>query len=134
MNRPAGILLSALLVWPAGATMSQAKIMEWKGAFCKQAEPAVIVAKTPRDWAKIWDKVGKPAPAADFKTQVGVAVFAGQRPTGGYSISWQQEGSMIRYKIIKPKGMAMQVITQPYAVKLFTASGGPVKVEALPGD
>jgi len=82
----------------------------------------------------VWEKVGKPAPAADLKTHFAVAVFAGQRPTGGYSVSWQQHGSSVSYRWVKPKGMAMQVITQPYDIKLFPAIGAPVKVETLPGD
>lgn len=129
------ILALALLATPSGATMSPAaKTMEWKGAFCRQAEPEAIVAKSAHDWAKVWEKIGKAAPEADFNTHFAVAVFAGQRPTGGWSVSWQQEGAVIRYRWLKPKGMAMQVITQPYDVRLFSNVDGPVKVEALSGD
>src|SRR6185369_14205291 len=98
--------------------------MEWKGAFCPIDAPTQTVVQTQDEWEALWKKLDKPAPAADFTKFFAVAVFLGTEPTGGYGVSWQAKGNTVTYKIKKPEGIAMQALTQPYAIKLFPKAKG----------
>ena len=141
MSSPAA-LLAALALIPAWAGAKSAgktakkepKAMEWKADFCPVTEPAVLVAKTREDWERLWKRIGKAAPEADLEKNFAVAVFLGTRNTGGYRVAFETApgaGSVVRYRVKEPSGMmVIQVLTQPYAVKLFPKSGGEVKVEA----
>jgi hypothetical protein len=103
--------------------------MEWKGQFSSVNEPAVRVIKDGAQWAKTWTDIGAGAPATpDFKSYWGVAIFLGQRNTGGYGIRWlptvvHAETLTVRYQESKPRGLVVQVLTQPYAIKLFPKAG-----------
>ena len=105
--------------------LEEAATMEWKGQFSGVERPAARVIRTPADWAETWADIGATPPQTpDFKTYIGAAVFLGQRNTGGHGIRWlepQLRGDRldIFYRETKPTGLTMQVITQPYAVKLF---------------
>jgi len=97
--------------------------MEWTGSFSPFENPEHVVVKTDAEWSALWKKIGKPAPAADFKRYFAVAVFMGTKPTGGYSLVWEPAPGVIRYRVKKPSGMAIEALTQPYAIKLFEKSG-----------
>lgn len=132
MNKFFAFILCAVLPvcsWSADKRKEK-KAMEWKGAFCAIDAPTQIVVKTDEEWQALWKKLDKPAPAADFKKFFAVAVFLGTEPTGGYGVSWQAKGAAVSYKIKKPEGMAIQALTQPYAVKLFPRAKGEIKVVA----
>ncbi len=140
MNRVLGALLAFSCALPAlGAREAKSprkekRVMEWSGAFCPVAEPAVVVARTAREWEKIWEKIGRAAPAADLSKHFAVAVFLGTRNTGGYGVLFEEPGgkagTLVRYRVRKPRGMVIQALTQPYAVRLFPKAGGRVVVEA----
>ncbi len=109
---------------------------QWNGHFCSETEPKVIVARTDEDWRGIWQKLadrGSSPPNADFKSHFAVAVFLGTKPTVGYSIEWTtppaQAYNVVSYRVRDPKGPAMRVPTQPYAIRVFPYSGGEIKVE-----
>jgi len=62
-----------------------------------------------------------PPPAVDFTTEMVVALFLGERPTGGYEIEVTQvertdRGLAVRFRVKKPDAgaMLMQVLTQPF--------------------
>ncbi len=132
----------ALAVWLAAAggaaraeiTKGVVPPMEWKGTFSLLDSPDVFIAQDKAQWDVVWAKIGKPAPDADLDKNFAVAVFAGQRPTGGYSFAWDKPferggKTVVRYHFLKPKGMVIQAITQPYSVHLFPKTGKPVEVE-----
>jgi hypothetical protein len=108
---------------------------EWKGQFSGALQGARKVIRSEADWRASWAAIGQEAPPApDFKTQFAVAVLLGERRTGGYRVLWLEPDSsgaatVVRYKEMKPQGMAMQALTQPYAVKVFPLGGGDIRVE-----
>ena len=121
----------------APARPQEAASMEWKGQYSGVNAPGARVIKTLEDWALTWADIGATAPAApDFKSWFGAAVFLGQRNTGGYGILWLDPRTAagvlkLGYRETTPTGMTLQVITQPYAVKLFPR-GGAVDATVTP--
>ena len=124
---------TALAVCAQAADKKKEKrAMEWKGAFCAVTEPAQIVVRTKEEWDALWKKIGKPAPEADLKKFFAVGIFLGSEPTGGYAVTWEAAAAgkvvIVRFRVKKPDGMAIQAFTQPYAVKLFAKAAGEIKV------
>lgn len=108
--------------------LSPAFAMEMKGQQSQVTIPGHRLVRTGSEWKKLWKELGKPAPKQDFKKEFAVAVFAGTRPTGGFAIvvdEPKEEGGalVVRYAILKPKGMATMALTSPYVVKVFPKSG-----------
>ena len=108
---------------------------EWKGQFSGAVQGARRLIRSEAEWSAAWAEIGQSAPAApDFKTHFAVAVLLGQRSTGGYRVQWLEPASsgtqtVIRYKVMKPQGMAMQALTQPYAVKVFPLEKADIRAE-----
>ncbi len=111
-------------------------MLEWKGQFASVLQGAQRVIESTAQWKTLWSEIGQAAPAApDFKSSFAVAVFLGQRNTGGYRVEWLQPdasgaATVVRYKEMTPQGITMQVMTQPYAVKVFPRGQRQIKVEA----
>ena len=118
------------------ATVKEAAMTEWKGQFSGALQGAQRVIRSEPEWQATWAEIGQDAPAApDFKTHFAVAVLLGQRSTGGYGVAWLEPDSsgkatVVRYREMKPQGMSMQALTQPYAVKLFSREKADIRVEA----
>lgn len=120
-------LLAALLAWAAPA--AKGKVAPMQGSYCAVSEPGHRVVESAAAWKKIWQELGRPAPPADFAKQFAVAVFAGERPSGGWGIVFEEpaaEGQalVVRYRVTPPKGMATMAFTQPYAVRMFDRRAG----------
>jgi hypothetical protein len=117
------------------APAKEAVMSEWKGQFSGAVQGARTVIRSEDAWRGTWAAIGQEAPPApDFRTQFAVAVLLGQRNTGGYRVLWLEPDSsgtatVVRYKEMKPQGMAMQALTQPYAVKVFPLGKPDIRVE-----
>ncbi|MBI4375495.1 MAG: protease complex subunit PrcB family protein [Elusimicrobia bacterium] len=128
----AALALSTLI--STGADHKEGR-MEWQGGFCPVSRPSHRVTSNRKEWLELWKLLGQDAPAADLKGRVAVAVFLGTKPTGGFSVHFleprQKDGVLlIRYRVKAPTGFAIQALTQPYAVRLFSRpSGVQIKVE-----
>jgi hypothetical protein len=111
-------------------------MQEWKGQFSGVLQGGQRVIESAAQWQALWSDIGQPAPAGpDFDSIFAVAVFLGRRNTGGYGVGWLDPASsgpagVIRYKEIKPQGVASQILTQPYAVKIFPRGKSRIQVEA----
>jgi hypothetical protein len=94
-------------------------------------EPRELVIKDKDVWQALWKEHmarmpnAPPAPNIDFEHHDVIAIFAGQRPTGGYRImiddvsttTWNGEAArVVRYHISSPPAgvITTQVITTPY--------------------
>ena len=90
-------------------------------------ESAQVVVRSQNDWAALWSRhmrtqiAPPPPPAVDFSRDMVVALFLGERPTGGYAIEVTQierndAGLAIRYRTTRPDPAAMptQALTQPF--------------------
>jgi len=107
-----------------------------KGHSSAITEAREIVVKTPRQWQKLWKEhaanTQAPLPEVDFNKETVVAVFAGQRMSGGYEISTEVEKDKesntvtVLYQVRKPASMGLTItmMTQPYIIiKLPKPSG-----------
>lgn len=110
--------------------------MEWKGQFCGKMEGDARVVTTQAQWEAAWKAVGQPAPAVDLERNFAAAVFLGQKNTGGYGVAFLEPvrdlkaGTLtVTYKVTGPKGMAIQTLTQPYAMRLFPKTDLTVRLE-----
>lgn len=84
-----------------------------------------LIARDQQTYAAAWrEHVGEgEPPAMDFATETAVFLFAGQRPTGGYSVAVNGvsvEGTTLvidgGVQSPPPGGMTTQALTSPYAV------------------
>jgi hypothetical protein len=105
------------------------KPLDLTGAFSRIHAPRQVVARTGEQFSKLWREhmggaMGVPQPAVDFKKHDVVAVFAGSKNTGGYSVtidSVKIDGrtATIYVTIHKPGPgmMVTQAFTYPFAMK-----------------
>jgi hypothetical protein len=109
---------------------------EWKGAHGGPLEPGTAVAVDAASWNKLWRDVGQAPPDLDLEKFVGVAVYLGRRPTGGWRASFaaasRGDDLVVRWRVVKPGGFVAQVLTEPWAVQAFPRPKGRVVVEAAP--
>jgi len=128
-------LVLALLPFAAQAAKKD-KPMEWKGqnGGTVDAEERVIVDAN--GWTRLWLMIGQDAPPLDFVKYYAVAVFAGERPTGGYVVDFQEpvakgKDTVVRYTVKTPTGFTTQALTQPWKVRAFPRVKGKVSIEAI---
>ena len=94
-------------------------------------ERKFLVIKTEPEWKAVWQSHGQPLipvkelPRVDFDKEMVVAVFVGEKPTGGYKVemtSIEEEREKGRLRIVlresKPPvgSIAIQALTQPYQI------------------
>lgn len=128
-------LVFMLLPFAAQAAKKE-KPMEWRGqnGGTVDAEERVIVDAN--GWSRLWLMIGQDAPPLDFGKYYAVAVFAGERPTGGYVVDFLDPVSkgkdvIVRYRVPTPTGFTTQALTQPWKVRAFPRVKGKVFVEAI---
>jgi len=111
---------------------------EWKGQDSGVGEGSHLVIRSQPQWQALWARIGQAAPSApDFQSSFAVAVFLGQRSTGGYRVQWLEPeaagpATVVRYRELKPRGFAIQALTKPFAVKVFASAAAEIIVEAIP--
>jgi hypothetical protein len=97
-----------------------------------------LVIKTETDWKALWrshvqsNVPAKELPRVDFEKEMIVAVFLGEKPSGGYSVEitrieenpdQRQTNVFWRESKPPPGSMVIQALTQPYhVVRLKTVS------------
>jgi protease stability complex PrcB-like protein len=117
-----------------------------KGPVSGVDQPTQIVVRSQNDWAALWSRHVRtqtpppPPPSVDFSRDMVVALFMGQRPTGGYAIEVTQiertdAGLAVRYRTRRPdpSSMQMQVLTQPYHLITVPRADDPVTFVADSG-
>lgn len=98
-----------------------------RGAYSGMNVATNRVIKTEGEWEKLWKRHGairvppEPAPAVDFEKEMVVAVFMGQKSTGGYAIEIKRiETTALRLRIIVerkepgPDAIVTQALTAPF--------------------
>lgn len=98
--------------------------MEWKGQYGGAPEAGHRLITDRKGWEALWRVLGKDAPALDFKSFNAVAVFIGEKPTGGWTAVFdeprEKDGdTLVSYRVKAPKGFTTQAFTQPYLVRAF---------------
>jgi len=112
-------------------------IQEWKGQYGGPGEAGSIVAADRHAWERAWRQVGRDAPPLDFANFVGVMVFVGEKPTGGFTVVFDEpvakgDDLVVRYHVPKPGGFTTQALAQPWKARAFPRPKGRVIVETAP--
>jgi hypothetical protein len=112
-----------------------------KGSQSGVRERKFVVIKSESDWKALWNSHAslsvppKKPPLVDFQTEMIVAVFSGEKSTGGYSIeitrieedSTKHALEVIVHESKPPSGaMVIQALTQPYHIVKLTRIELPV--------
>jgi len=121
------------LLFSGSAHAKKEKPMEWKGQHGGPIDAGTRVAVDDGEWTRLWLMLGSDAPPLDFKKYFAVAVFAGERMTGGYTVDFLEpvikgQDATIKYRVVPPTGFTTQAIAQPWKVKAFPRVKGKVFV------
>ncbi|MDE2490461.1 MAG: protease complex subunit PrcB family protein [Elusimicrobia bacterium] len=120
---------------PAEARM---RTSEWSGQYGGPLEAGSQVVTNDEGWRELWRRLGKDAPPPpDFAARAAVAVFVGQKPTGGWSAACEEpradgDDLVLRCRILKPTGFTTQAFAQPWKIVAVPRPKGRVRVEVLP--
>lgn len=130
------LILVLSLVAPAVHAAKKEKPMEWKGQNGGSIDAEERVVTDEHGWSRLWLMIGQDAPPLDFGKYYAVAVFAGERPTGGYVVDFldpapKGKDTVVRYRVLTPTGFTTQAVTQPWKVRAFPRVKGKVIVEAV---
>jgi len=117
---------------------------EWKGSHCGYTKPERLVIKTEDQWREVWEKMHRlrlptpERPKIDFEREMVVAVFMGQRKTGGYEIEIteieERKGEIIvevEEKEPPPESIRAMALTQPYHIVVIKKSSFPVRLQPV---
>lgn len=104
---------------PAAPAREDFKIIA-EGAQSKVEEPFIFIARDAKTYTHLQSLVENLPDAAtvDFTKEAVVAVFAGTKPTAGYSVVIRKNGEKIAAEVAEPAKdlMLAQVITAPYKI------------------
>ena len=107
-----------------------------RGDDSRLAEPRRFVVRDPRAFAAVWSAhagQGAAVPVVDFDTRMVAAVFAGERPTPGYSVEvtgTRRDGSalvvLVDERSPDPTRPVAQVLVSPYHVVTLPRDDGEI--------
>lgn len=109
-------------------------IAQWSGQHSGRETAATEVLRSAEEWTAFWPKVGDDRPRAlDVSREMAVAIYLGQKRTGGFSAevlrTQVQEGKLIveyRETAPEPGMMVTQELTEPWVVAIVPRSDLPV--------
>lgn len=110
------------------------KPMEWKGQYGGPLKQGRRLASDAKAWTSLWKLLGKDEPVAlDFDKFVAVAVFVGERTTGGFTVEFiesetRDDDLLVRYRIKTPTGLVTQAVSSAWKVRAFLKPKGKVVV------
>ncbi len=115
---------------------------EWKGYHCAYTIASKLVIKTEDRWKEIWEKVHllrlpKPElPKIDFEKEMVVAVFMGERSSGGYEIEIRKIIKTEKEIVVEveekepsPESLQSMALIQPYHIVVVKSSPLPVRFQ-----
>lgn len=113
--------------------------LAWQGnAATSIAQQETLLAHDDANWQQIWRRIGQPAPMALPDDKIAVAIFAGQKRSGGYAVEFVNVAEnktqiTVRYRITAPglQDMVTQALTSPYALQLVPRHNKPVVTEQV---
>jgi hypothetical protein len=111
--------------------------LEWKGGNGGSATHSHLIVYDDDGWQGAWRELGKDAPPLDFSKYCALIVHVGERPTGGFGVTFEapvQKGDdlLVRYRIVKPTGFVTQAFTRSWAVKALPRPKGRLIAEYVP--
>ncbi|OGR93533.1 MAG: hypothetical protein A2992_05305 [Elusimicrobia bacterium RIFCSPLOWO2_01_FULL_59_12] len=118
---------------------SSGELPEWRGTFSGIKTFRTVAIRTPQEWGRLWqDHTGsQPAstpPKVDFNTYMIVGVYAGEKPSGGYSMEILRTEEtfppalIVFYRENRPVSASQTAVsTQPFHLWVIPQSTLPVK-------
>ena len=116
------------------------------GSMSGVRQARAVVVQTAAQWERLWDEhaTGNPAPipSVDFSREAVVAVFAGERRSGGFRIAVEvledprTDAVTVLYNVrapAAPDGMAISMMTQPFLFHKIAKPAGPILVRKAEG-
>jgi len=107
--------------------------------------PQELVVRSAEEWQRLWlaheagASPARPLPGVDFSDSVCIAIFAGERPTGGYAVKVERVveaggGLEVVYRVTGPApgDIVSQALTSPFQVISVASRQAPVRFRRLP--
>ena len=140
---------SAAVSESAGGDKVQSRAVSFReleaGMLSGVTAPEERMVRDAEAWGRLWQAVQaggsseRPLPAVDFSRETCIAIFAGQRPTGGYAVRVDQVtdsgGSLeVAYRVTAPApgSIVSQALTSPYQIIAVPSRSGSVRFRRLP--
>ena len=111
------------------------------GTYSGKKDAVAQVIQDRVEWEKLWKQhvsvlvPQPPLPDVDFESEVVVAIFAGEKKSGGYAVmikkaTIEANDVVIRYKLTEPQpnSFTLQVITQPFVLLKMDKPPGSVRL------
>lgn len=115
-------------------------LREWRGTQSGVGDRGQRVIRTQAEWQKLWSQVrapevpAPPVPKVDWSREMVIAVFMGERSTGGHTVAIRDvkfgaKEIVVSVEESSPDADAIttQVMTQPYALVVVKRSDLPVR-------
>ncbi len=107
---------------------------QWSGFHGGGDAPATQTIGSTAAWTALWQQLGREPPRAfDPAHEMAVAIFLGQRRTGGYRVEIagvrrEVDQIVVSYREIPPPADAMvpQMLTSPWTVAVLSGPSRPV--------
>ena len=107
--------------------------VEWSGAIAAAGADMTMVARDERSWLILWQLVGEDPPGDLGDDTMALAVFLGPRPTGGYSVEFDDilrdgDDLVVDFGESTPGAgdSTTQAVTAPYIIQLVPEADGVV--------
>jgi hypothetical protein len=133
------IVAAACVTGPSAAQSGSVAIVTVaRGEFSGVSDAKEAVVRSTADWTALWRShmPTEVAPAVDFSTGTVVAVFLGERPTGGFSVeitAIRHDGNTLVVAYTEtapePRAIVTQVVTSPFHIVKVPQHDGPVRFE-----
>jgi hypothetical protein len=114
------------------------------GTYSGKKDATAQVIADVKTWEQLWKQhvsvlvPQPPVPEIDFESEVVVAIFAGEKKSGGYSVMIKDASAVVNDIVIKyrltepqPNSFTIQVITQPFIMLKMDKPAGMVKLEKI---
>ena len=124
------------VVSPAPATVQAAPPLEWRAQYHGDEEAGAQVVMDAWHWGHLWRRLGQSAPPLDFTRYCAVVAFAGRRPTGGFTLEFQEpvpqgDDLLLRWRVRPPApgSFVTEAIAHPWKVWALPRPKGGIRVE-----
>ena len=113
---------------------------QWSGPHSPAEKSATLVIRTAGEWTALWRRIGNEPPRPiDAKSEIAVAIFIGERRTGGYGVELVAVRTIDNELVVEyrertppPNSMVPQVITSPWVVGVLPFTDASIQFVARP--
>lgn len=145
---PRHVVIAALIASLIGCATVRGEAVAFedlaRGQYAAVDEPAYLVIGNSEDFAELWHHMHQgqsaepPLPTVDFSRRMVLAVFQGQRPSGGHSIIVEdvvRRGDHLRVTVSKTvpseNDMVTMALTSPYHLVVVNLPAAATRVKCI---